>query len=55
MENTVFVDLPEFDIMSTVGLQWLKHWWLVNHGYFELVLESLGKTPIAADIIIQDS
>ena len=36
----------------TVELQWLEHRWLVYHGYFELVLESLGKYPIAADIII---
>ena len=28
-------------------LQWLEHQWL-----FELVLEFLGKNPIAADIII---
>ena len=26
--------------------------WLVYHGCFELVLESLGRNPIAADIII---
>ena len=26
----------------TVELQWLEHWWLVNHGCFELVIESLG-------------
>ena len=38
--------------VSTVELQWLEHRWLVYHGYFELVLESLGKNPIAADIII---
>ena len=37
---------------NAVGLQWLEHRWLVYHGYFELVLESLGKNPIAADIII---
>ena len=36
----------------TVELQWLEHRWLVYHGYFELVLESMGKNPIAADIII---
>ena len=35
----------------TVELQWLEHRWLVYHGYFELVLEFLGKNPIAADII----
>ena len=27
----------------TVELQWLEHRWLVHHGCFELVLESLGK------------
>ena len=31
--------------------QWLEHWWLVYHGYFELVLESLTKNPITADFI----
>ena len=36
----------------TVELQWLEHRWVVYHGYFELVLESLGKNPITADIII---
>ena len=35
----------------TVKLQWLEHR-LLCHGYFELVLESLGKHPIATDIII---
>ena len=29
----------------TVELQWLKHWRLVYHGCFGLVLESLGKNP----------
>ena len=38
--------------LNTVELQWLEHRWLVYHGYFELVLESLGKNPIAADNII---
>ena len=33
----------------TVELQWLEHWWLVYHGCFELVLESLGKYNLAAD------
>ena len=37
---------------SIVELQWLKHQWLVYHSYFLLVLESLGKKSIAADIII---
>ena len=30
-------------LQTTVELQWLEHWWLVYHGCFELVLESLGK------------
>ena len=37
---------------TIVKLQWLEHRWLVYHGYFELVLGSLGKNPVAADIII---
>ena len=36
-----FPDHYRFSI--TVELQWLKHWWLDYHGYFELVLEYLGK------------
>ena len=35
----------------TVKLQWLEHWWLIYNGCFEFVLESLGKNPIAADLI----
>ena len=27
--------------LYTVELQWLEHWWLVYHGSFELVFESL--------------
>ena len=38
--------------LCTVELQWLEHRWLIYHGCFEHVLESLGKNPIAADIII---
>ena len=38
--------------LITEELQWLEHWWLINHGYFELVFKSLTKNPIAADIII---
>ena len=34
----------------TVELQWLEHWWLVHQGCLELVLGSLGKNPIAADL-----
>ena len=37
---------------ATVELQWLEHRWLVYHGFFELVLDSLGKNLIASDIII---
>ena len=40
-----------FNNKSTVEHQWLEHGWLVYHGIFELVLEYLGKHPIAADII----
>ena len=35
---------------TTVELQWLEYWWLVYHGCFELVLQPLGKNPIAADL-----
>ena len=37
---------------NTVQLQWFEHWWLVCHGCFELVFESVGKNHTAADIII---
>ena len=36
--------------LGTIELQWLEHYWLVYHGCFELVLESLGKNLIAADL-----
>ena len=26
---------------NTVELQWLEHWWLIYHGLFELIFESL--------------
>ena len=32
-------------------LQWLEHWWLVNHGGFEIVLESLGKISHSCRIL----
>ena len=32
--------------------QWLEHWSHVYNGCLELVLESLGKTTIAADIFM---
>ena len=35
--------IPVRPLKVTVELQWLEHRWLVYHGYFELVLESLGK------------
>ena len=38
--------------VRTAEPQWLEHQSLIYHGYFEFVLESLGKNPIAADIII---
>ena len=28
---------------NTVEINWLQHRWLVNHGCFELLLESLEK------------
>ena len=34
----------------TVELQWLEHWWLVYHGWFELILGSLGTNSIVADL-----
>ena len=37
---------------NTAELQWLKHGWLAYHDCFKLVLESLAKNPIAADIIL---
>ena len=42
--------IPDNDrFLITVDLQWLEHWWLVYHGCFELVLETLGKNPIYVD------
>ena len=37
---------------DTVERHWLEHGWLVYQACFELVLESLTKNPIAADIIV---
>ena len=37
---------------TTVELQWLQHWWLMHHSYFKLVLESLTKNSIPADITV---
>ena len=37
-------------IDSTVELQWLEHWWLVYHGCFELVLESIGINRLVANL-----
>ena len=50
--GSVSEGFPTYFLLYTVELQWLEHRWLVYHGFFELVLESLGKNPIAADIII---
>ena len=36
--------------IRTLDLQWLKNRWLVNHGNFKFVLESLEKIPIDADL-----
>ena len=41
-------------ILTIVEPKWLEHRLLVYHRYFELVLESIGKNPIAADIIISE-
>ena len=42
--------LFESGMAYTVELQWLEHCWLVYHGCFELVLESLGKNRLVADL-----
>ena len=34
----------------TVDLQWLEHLWLINLSYLEVILESLGKNPMDADL-----
>ena len=47
----VIVTVPALKL-NTVELQWVEHRWLVYHGYFELVLGSLGKHSIAADVIL---
>ena len=44
IEKQVPIHLKQIDINradSTVELQWLEHGWLVYHGYFEHVIESL--------------
>ena len=41
-------DVIGFTVTNTVEL--LEHWWLVYHGCFKLILESLGKKPIATDL-----
>ena len=47
----ISLGVPVFRIWRyTVELQWLEHWCLVYHGCFELVLESLGNNPLAADL-----
>ena len=46
----VFGGNSEMFCLYTVELQWLDHLWLVCHCCFELVLVSLRKNPIAADL-----
>ena len=41
--------LWDISFRDTVDLQWPENLWLVCHGCFELILESLGNIPIAAD------
>ena len=36
-------------IENAVELPWFENGWLVYHGCFKLVLESLGINPIAVD------
>ena len=38
--TTFWTSEPRF--LTTEKHQWLKHWWLVYRGWFELVFESLG-------------
>ena len=42
--------LWDISFRDTVALQWPEKLWLVYHGCFELILESLGNIPIAADL-----
>ena len=49
----LFATMLHYKKQRTVELQWLKHRWLVYHGYFELVLVSLETFPITGDIIVQ--
>ena len=44
------MSLESYNKLNTVELQWLEYRWLVYHGCFELVLESLGITHLAADL-----
>ena len=47
----IYEQLPSIKkVLIQLELQWLEHWWFVYHGCFELILESLGKKPIAADL-----
>ena len=52
MQRNIWMCTDLLNNNSTVELQWIEHRWLVYHGYFEIVLESLGKYPIAANIVI---
>ena len=50
-KNLYIYTLPEkMILLYTLKLRWLKHWWLIYHGYFELVLEYLEFFPIISDI-----
>ena len=40
-------------VQITVELQWLEHRWLVYHGYFELVFESLETVYMTGDVKIE--
>ena len=48
----VAVEGPSYLEHNRVVFQWLEHRWLIYYDYFELVHESDGKNPIAADISI---
>ena len=41
--DSINPELCDTDTVCTVERQWLEHHWLVKHGYFEFVPESLGK------------
>ena len=51
-KNNYFISSGSKNSTTSIKLQWLEHRWLVYRGYFEIVLEFLGKHHIVADIII---